>query len=251
LALICVTAVLPLFRGGYSNVMPGSRPVRRPAATVRTVLALVATLALGALAGCASEQPMPKVDYPTAEAGAQIVNQQPVSASPTYTGYAPPYNAITAQFTGIPAHTRFAYPMPWLTFSVTITNTSDFAFQGIDPLLVFGQCTCNPHGYGIAPSTSLQLWDAATGTWKGIRSSEMNSSGVYKYSPQLGSVDLGPKATATYRYRVQLSRTAAKKTGYVGGAGSLNLYVLQLPKHTRLSAGLNPEASVPLTYAFN
>jgi len=220
----------------------------------RLAFALTAGFALGsgALAGCASEQSMPKIDFPAPTTGAQVVNQQPVptAASPSYTGYAPPYNAIAVQISGIPAGTVLSSPMPWLTFDVTLTNNSGFAFQGLDPLLVFGQCTCSPHHDGIAPSTNLELWDAGSGTWKSIRSSETDRRGGYKYAPQLGSVNLGPKATATYRYRVQLSRNTVQRAGLVDGTGSLNVYVLQLPKHTRLSAGLAPEATVALAYRF-
>jgi hypothetical protein len=249
--------------------MPTSRAARRSHAVASAptlALALAGTAFALTLAGCAS-QAMPKVDYPTPAAGTRIADQQsvqpvapiqpvqpvvPITPAPSYTGYAPPYNAITARISGLPSGATLTYPMPWLTFSVTLTNTSTFAFHGLDPLLVFGQCTCSPHAHGIAPSVNLQRWDAGSGTWKNIRASEMSERGVYKYASQLGSVDLGPKAAATYRYRLQLSRTlgTGKRSGYVDGTGSLNVYVLQLPKHTRLSAGLDPEAAVPLAYRF-
>jgi hypothetical protein len=211
------------------------------------VVALVAGVGL---AGCATEASMPAVAYPSASVGAQLVVQVPVTPAPSYTGYAPPLGAIAVRFSGLQARTRMHYPMGWLTFSVTLTNTSGFAFRSLDPLLVFGQCTCTPANYGIAPSSSLQLWDAAAAGWKPIQSSELNSRQTYKYVPQLGSIDLGPHAAVTYKYRIQLSRTAGRMKGLVDGTGSLSMYVLQLPKHTRVSVGLDPEASVPLTYSF-
>jgi hypothetical protein len=223
----------------------GRKLIRRCTAAVTAVGA-----AVGVLAGCASAQAMPTIAFPSASAGGQIVGQIPVTAAPSYTGYAPPLNAISARITGLPTKVTLRYPMAYLTFTVTISNTSSFAFQGLDPLLVYGQCTCSPANYHIAPGTVLDLWNAATGTWKSIQPSEVNSKGVYKYTAQLGTIDLGPKATVTYKYRFMLGRTATRQTGLVDGAGSLNLYVLQLPKHTRLSVGLAPEASVPLTYVF-
>jgi len=223
----------------------GRKLIRRSAAAVTAVSA-----AIGVLAGCTSEQAMPTIAFPSASVGAQVVGQIPVTAAPSYTGYAPPLNAISVQFSGLPSKVTLRYPMAWQTFSVTLTNTSSFAFQNLDPLLVFGQCTCSPANYHIAPSTVFDLWDAGTGTWKGLQTSEVNSKGVYKYVSQLGSVNLGPKATLTYKYRFMLSRTTGKQAGLVDGTGSLNLYVLQMPKHTRLSAGLDPEATTPLTYVF-
>jgi hypothetical protein len=226
--------------------MPVSIAVRRFAAA-----AAAAGLALGASAGCASQQAMPTVDFPSASTGVQLVGQLPVAAAPSFSGYAPPLDAITVKLSGLAAGARFSYPMDWLSFTATIANTSGFAFHGLDPLVVFGQCTCSPADHHIAPSTSLQVWNASAGTWKGISPSDINSKGVYKFSGQLGSIDLGPNATVTYKYRVALSRTTARQTGLVDGTGSLNMYVLQLPGHTRLTASLDPEATVPISYAFN
>ncbi len=223
----------------------GLKLIRRCTAAVTA-----AGVAVGVLAGCASEQAMHSIAFPSSSAGAQIVGQIPVTAAPSYTGYAPPLNAISVRISGLPSKVTLRYPMAWLTFSVTISNTSSFAFKALDPLLVYGQCTCSPANYHIAPSTTLDLWDAATGTWRSLQPSEMNSQGVYKYGAQTGSIDLVPKATVTYKYRFMLSRTTGRKTGLVDGTGSLNMYVLQLPKHTRVSVGLAPEATVPLTYVF-
>ena len=229
--------------------MAGLSVIRRSAVAMAGV-----GLAFGALTACTSEQALPKVDFPSASAVAPIVGQQPVSAAPTYTGYAPPFNAITVQIVGVAATAKLSYPMAWLTFTVTITNTSGFAFQGIDPLLVFGQCTCSPANYHIAPGAALQLWTTGTGTgtgvWKSIQPSDLDSKQTFKYTGQVGSINLGPKAVVTYKYRMELGRTVLKAIGLVNGTGSLNMYILQLPKHTRLSTGLGPEASVPLTYAF-
>jgi hypothetical protein len=225
----------------------GLRVIRRSAVAIAAV-----GLALGALSGCVSAQAVPTVDFPSASnsAGAQVVGQVPLSPAPSYTGYAPPLNAISVQFSGLSAPTTLRYPMTPLTFTVTLKNTSSFAFVGLDPQLVFGQCTCSPANYHIAPSTVLQLWDTATRTWKGIQSSEQNSKGDYKYASQVGIINLGPKATVTYKYRFQLSRTTGKATGLVNGTGSLDMFVLQMPKHTRVSVGLGPEATTPLTYVF-
>jgi hypothetical protein len=224
---------------------PGPRSVRR-AATAAAAFGLAAAV----LAGCSSEQAMPQIAFPSASAAGQLIGAMPVSPSPSYTGYAPPLNAVTAQVSGIPDNARLSYPMSWLTFTVTYANTSTFAFQGLDPLIVFGQCTCAPANYGIAPSTNLQVWNAAAGTWKAVNAAEQNAAGTFKYAAQLGSIDLGPKASVTYKYRFELGRTAARETGLVDGTGSLNVFVLQLPRHTRVSAGLAPEASVPLAYVF-
>jgi hypothetical protein len=223
----------------------GRKLIRRSAAAVTAVSA-----AIGTLAGCTSEQAMPTVAFPSASTGAPIVGQAPLSPAPSYTGYAPPLNAISVKFSGLPAKVTLQYPMTPLIFTVTLTNTSGFAFQNLDPQLVFGTCTCDPVKYQIAPSTVLELWDAATGTWKGIQESEQSIKGDYKFVSQVGTVNLGPKATLTYKYRFHLSRTTGKLVGLVDGTGSLNMYVLQLPKHTRLSVGLGPEASTPLTYVF-
>lgn len=202
-----------------------------------------------ALAGCGSEVATPPVAFPSATAGAQIQAQMPVTPAASYTGYAPPLNAITTRISGIPVGLELTYPMGWQTFTVELTNTSDFDFLGIDPLVVLGQCTCNPNDYNLAPHTSLQLWGAATNAWKHVQISEMGKDGTYSYSGQVGTTNLAPKASLTLLFRMTVARTA-RETGLRPGTGSLDVFVLQLPKHTRLSVGDGPDATVPLAYSF-
>jgi hypothetical protein len=215
------------------------------------VAALVCAVGFAtAVAGCSSEAAMPQVAFPSATVNAQIQANMPVTPAASYTGYAPPLNAITTRISGIPSGLKLTYPMSWQTFTVQVANTSTFDFVDIEPLVVLGQCTCNPDDYNLAPHTALQLWDAATNAWKGVQVSVMGKDGTYKYTGQVGTTNLGPKASLILRFRMAVVRTT-KETGLKSGTGSLDVFVLQLPKHTRLSVGDGPDATVPLAYSFN
>jgi hypothetical protein len=190
------------------------------------------------------------VDFPTATTAASIGTVVQVSPAPTYTGYSPPLNAIKAQFTNIAANAALVYPVTSpLTFTVTLTNTSSFAFQNIQPLVVMGQCTCNPTHYNISPRVQMQYWNASTKAWTGMAAGDLSTGLTYSYAPQTGSINLGPHATISYNYRVSLQSTR-RELGLVNGEGSLTVYILQMPNRSRLSVGLDPDASVPLAYTF-
>jgi len=228
--------------------MPRFRHARWRSSSATRALASVAAAALGA-AGCAAEQSMPHVDFPSASAVPSIGAQYRVSPAPSYTGYAPPLGALHVTVSGLPDGQVMKYPMDPVTVTVKITNTSSAAFQDIQPLVVMGQCTCNPTDYSLSPHTSLQYWNSQTNAWTNISASEMGTGLTFGYSNQTGPMNLGAEASATYTYRISLARTA-KETGLVNGSGSFNVYMLQLPGHTRLKAGLEPDISVPLTYTF-
>ena len=222
-------------------------PIFRSAGRMAALACAVGLLT--ALAGCGSEAAMPQVAFPSATAGAQIQAQLPVTPAASYTGYAPPLNAIATRISGIPTSLKLTYPMGWQTFTVELTNTSGFDFLDIDPLVVLGQCTCNPDDYNLAPHTSLQLWDAATNAWKGVQVSDMSKDGTYRYSGQVGPINLASKASLTLHFRMTIARTT-RETGLRSGTGSLDVFVLQLPGHTRLNVGSGPDATVPLAYSF-
>lgn len=223
----------------------------RAPSRIRGVLATAgAALLLGASAGCAADQSVPHVDFPSATAAPSIGTVFQVSPAPTYTGYAPPLNALRATVTGLPGGQVMKYPMDPVAFTVTVTNTSSFAFQNIQALIVMGQCSCDPADYDLPPHTSLQYWNTQAKAWASISASEMGTGLTFGYTNQTGPLNLGGHASVTYTYRISLARTA-KETGLVNGSGSFNVYLLQLPRHTRLKVGLDPDATVPLTYTFS
>jgi hypothetical protein len=63
-------------------------------------------------------------------------------------------------------------------------------------------------------------------------------------------INLGPNASQTFSYRMEMIATTQEPT-LVSGTGSLDVFVLQLPGRTRLTVGLGPDASVPLVYVIN
>ncbi|SRR5579871_3395662 len=242
LALAHCSTFAPL--GGH----PLSRT--RPRARLRLVGAAAAlALACSGVSGCTSEPTLPRVDFPSATSAPSIGTVVQVSPAATYTGYAPPLNAITARFSDIASDVTMTYPMTPVTFTLTLTNTGSFSFQNIQPLIVIGQCTCNPTHYNLTPAVDMQYWDVKTNAWLKMAAGEMGTGLTYTYAPQTGPINLGPHATVSYKYRMALGNTK-KDTGLVNGTGSLTAYILQMPQRSRLSVGLDPDASVPLTYTF-
>ena len=235
----------------YLGVIPLS--CSRPRALPRLRLRLAgaaAALALGfAASGCTSSPALPHVDFPSATSAPSIGTVVQVSPAATYTGYAPPLNAITARFSGIASDPTLTFPMTPVTFTLTLTNSSSFSFQNIQPLIVFGSCTCNPTHYNLTPGVDIQYFDTKTSAWLKMAAGEMGSGLTYSYAPQTGSINLGPHATISYNYRMSLGNTK-RDLGLVNGTGSLTAYILQMPQRSRLSVGLDPDASVPLTYTF-
>lgn len=206
----------------------------------------------GALAGCAATQAMPVIAFPT-DTAPSVLNV-PVAASPvaSYTGYAPPLGQVTTQISGLDSSATLSYPAihgptVYVTFDVTITNKSTFSFQNLEPLVEFGLCTCNPKGAGAPPSGFLETYEADTATWKPISYAEQAPDNSFSFAKQVGTINLGPHASVTIRYRFSLGKTA-KEPGLISGTGSLNYYVMQLPAHTRLQVGSGPDASHLLTY---
>jgi hypothetical protein len=235
---------------GVNPVPRFRRPARRRASrSGRAFAAVVAVLSLGAAAGCAADQSLPRVDFPSASPVPSIGTVFQVSPAPSFTGYAPPLNALQVTVSGLNSGQVMKYPMDPVTFTVKITNTSSVPFHDIQALIVMGQCTCNPKGYGLPPHTSLQYWNTQTKAWTNISVSEMGTGLTFRFDNQAGPLDLAGNASASYTYRVSLARMT-KETGLVDGTGSLAVYMLQLPRHTRLKVGLDPDASVSLTYTF-
>jgi hypothetical protein len=211
-----------------------------------TVRVLGAVLVAASLTACASDKTPPSVAFPSpTEAPVHEVTLPPVSS---YSGYQPPLNAITTQISGIPDNTRMYYTMAPLEFTVTIKNSSTFTFQNLEPLVVLGQCTCNPAEADAAPYEFLEYWDAQVSAWRPTATNKVRPDLSFEYNHQIQPITLGAKASVSIKYRVYLGK-APKETGLVKGAGALDYYVLQLPGHNRVKVDTSPDASVPLIYA--
>jgi hypothetical protein len=222
--------------------------IRRVARRARTTAAAAAILGftLATATGCVAEQGAPAVAFPSPNAPqVYAVTPAPVAS---YTGYAAPLGVIVTAISGLPAAAALSYGMHWMTFTVTLKNTSDFSFVGIEPLVVFGQCTCDPGDYNLAPFASVEFLDTTTQAWKKITPGEVDSSGAYKNWNQIGQLNLRSHATSTLTYRMELTRANVKQISLVAGPGSLEVFLLQEPDRSRLTVGSAPDASVPLTY---
>lgn len=217
--------------------------------TARRLAALAgAVLALAAVGGCSSGAPLPAVAFPSDTA--PTILTVPTGPQPSYTGYAPPLNAVQSQIAGLPAGLTLTYPMTPVTFTVTVKNTSTFAFKQLEPLVVLGQCTCDPTDYNLPPHTILDYWDTTTNAWKSVPAAEMGPKGSYSYSQEIGLINLDPKATLSFRFRMSLAKTT-RQLGLTNGTGSLDFFLLQSPSHSRITVGLAPDVAFPLTYKFN
>lgn len=225
--------------------MPAFRRRSRRAALV--LAASAASAAVLGTAACTAAPSVPVVDFPSA------ATVQPysvvVTPVPKYTGYAPPFGAVKTTISGLSADTVLSYTKvpDWVDFTVTLTNTSSASFVDIEPLVVFGQCPCNPGNYDLAPHTSVQLWESDTQAWKNITTADLNPRLGFSEQQQVPGIDLGPKAFTSFDYRMVMVSTL-KEPGLVSGDSSLNVYVLQLPGRSRISVGQAPDATAALTY---
>ncbi|MEY9932611.1 hypothetical protein ABH926_007262 [Catenulispora sp. GP43] len=201
--------------------------------------------ALASAAGCASDPKVPQVAFPSVSAPSVRSVQVPPVA--TYSGYAPPLNAVQAQISGVGSSVPMAFRMAPVEIDVTVTNSSNYSFQNLEPLVVLGQCTCDAANGGTAPQGFLDIWDDTVRAWRSSGYSAMQADQTFKFSRQSDAISLGRKASVTLRYRVYLGKTA-KETGLVRGTGAFDFYLLQLPNHTRIKVGTGPDAFVPLTY---
>ncbi|HEV3174246.1 MAG TPA: hypothetical protein VGZ32_28110 [Actinocrinis sp.] len=188
--------------------------------------------------------------FPSATSAPSIGTVVQVTPAATFTGYAPPLNAITVRFSNIASGATLTFPMTNpVTFTLTLVNTTSFSFQNVQPLVVLGLCTCNPTHYNISPRVQMQYWDVKTNAWLNMAAGVMGTGMTYSYAPQTSPINLGSHATISYNYRMTL-QTTKREPGLVNGSGSLTAYILQMPQRSRLSVGLDPDASVPLTYTF-
>jgi hypothetical protein len=185
------------------------------------------------------------VAFPVPSTAGPILAEVSVAPTASYTGYAPPTNAVTTTISGITAGAAMTYPMAWLTFTVTLTNSSDFAFKEVEPYVVMGHCGCDPRN-GVAPLVLLDRQNAA-GAWVNLSIGVLNAKGRFDFGGQIGGIDLGGHAAVHLNYRIMTGNTAGELP-FTNGAGSLDVYVLQLPKHGRLTTDPGPDASTPLSF---
>jgi hypothetical protein len=223
--------------------MPIHRFRRRGAALVTGALATAV-----ALSGCASPNPVPRTVFPSQTAPPLMA--APLTPVPTFTGYAPPLNAISTTLRWPQPSPVMHFPMPWIDFAVVITNSSTFSFKQIEPVVVLGLCTCNPARHDLRPHEALQVWDATSKVWRMMTSAIMKPDGSYSYAQQIPPIDLGPQASTVINYRLMMSSTA-KQTGMVDGNGSVAIYVVQTPGHERLVTKSEADAAQLLVYKVN
>lgn len=225
--------------------MPAFRRTGRRAACALAASALV----LGATA-CTAASEVPAVNYPPATT-VPLYGVAPTFPVPTYTGYAPPLGVVTTTISSTGANPTLAFTdantLNWVTFTVTLTNSSSFSFVNIGLLLVLGSCTCNPRNYDTAPHTTVQFLDATTQGWRTIKATYVDSRGTYKDEDQVSGINLGAKATETFQYRMAML-SPENEAGLTSGESSVNIYVLQLPERSRLTVGQGPDATIPLAY---
>jgi hypothetical protein len=230
--------------------MPTSTSISRTRHRISRGAASAGAVVVLAAAGCTAGESIPRVDFPSPVSAPSIGSVVRVTPAPSYTGYAPPLNAIKATFTNIASGAILTFPTTTpVSFTLTLQNTSTFNYRNIQPLIVMGQCTCNPAHDDIAPRIQMQYWDVATKSWLNMAAGVMGTGITYSYAIQTGSINLGAHASVSYDYRMTIQNTK-REPGLVNGAGSLTTYILQMPLRTRLSVGLDPDATVPLTYTF-
>jgi hypothetical protein len=216
----------------------------------RTACALAASALVFGAAACTAASGVPAVNYPPATT-VPLYGVAPTLPVATYTGYAPPLGVVTTTISTASANATLTFTdantLNWVTFTVTLTNSSNFSFVNVGLLLVLGSCTCNPRNYDTAPHTTVQFFDTTTQGWRTIKATYLDSHGNYKDEDQVAGLNLGAKDTETFQYRMAMLNPE-NEAGLTSGESSVNIYVLQLPERSRLTVGQGPDATVPLAY---
>ena len=211
----------------------------------RVLLVVLVALGVTPLSGCASQAPVPVVSFPTVSDPPTInVEVPPVATA----GDVPIPGAVTTKvldLSGTPL--KHTTNNTWVTFTVSVSNASTYVYLNILPIVVFGHCTCDPGGGGVAPHTVMQTWDPVNNVWNPSASVSADATGAYTFARQVPFATLGANQTLTYQYRVSLSNTS-HAVGMQSGTGSIEVYILEMPGHTRISTDTKPDATVALGY---
>jgi hypothetical protein len=215
-------------------------------ATSRVLLMVTAALlGLASLSACASQTPVPVVAFPTVSDPPTLNLVVPPVASASDNLPAP--GSVTTKILNVDGGPLGRASGSWVTFTVTVANSSTYVYQNIAPFIVFGACTCDPGNAGMAPHSVLQAWDPVNSVWDPSASVTTDDTGVYKFERQVPFANLGAKETLTYLFRVSLG-SVAHVPGLQNGTGTIEVFVVQLPGHTRISIKPGPDASAQLGY---
>jgi len=211
----------------------------------RVLLMVFVSLGLASLSACASQTPVPVVAFPTVSDPPTLNLVVPPVASAS--DNPPPPGSVTTKILDISGAPLGRASGSWVDFTVTVANSSTYVYQNLAPLVVFGACTCDPDDNGLAPHSVLQIWDPTTEAWVSSGSVSTDTTGAYQFAKQVAFVNLGAKQTLTYLYRATLGNTT-HLAGMRSGTGSIEVFVLQMPGHTRISLAAGPDASAQLGY---
>jgi hypothetical protein len=213
----------------------------------RVLLMVFVSLGLASLSACASVAPVPVVAFPTVSDPPTLNLVAPASTSAAPAVNLPPPGSVTTKILDISGAPLGRASGSWVDFTVTVANSSTYVYQNLAPLVVFGACTCDPGNNGLPPHSVLQIWDPTTEAWVSSGSVSTDTTGAYQFAKQVAFVNLGAKQTLTYLYRATLGNTS-HLTGMRSGTGSIEVFVLQMPGHTRISLAAGPDASAQLGY---
>lgn len=230
--------------------MPITRTVRRGSRSVRRSVLISAVLSAGAaLSGCAGAGSQPAVTFPSATV-APPFNLNATASGAAVNSAADATSVATAITVKITASDPVigAYPKGWGSFTLVVSNSSGTDVQNVVPLVVFGPCTCNPAGGGVAPHYQFQILDAMSGKWTPAAAVSATANGTYTFERQTDPATLAAHQSLTYQYRFILS---GKQTGIRNGTGKIDVYLIQQPGHERLTDAGGPDASLSLAYHVN
>lgn len=167
----------------------------------------------------------------------------------TYGGVCEPSGAPLATTITATGSTSLKLGGPAVEFTVTIKNNLASTVSDLAPVVSMSHCSCSTStGLPLMPQGTLELWDAASGTWKSVTYDREGSGMDFITVSPVSAFDLAPGQTVSFKFRVALN--ASQTVPVQNGSASVDVTLVHLPNRTLSSVG-DSSAALPLTVTVN
>jgi len=132
----------------------------------------------------------------------------------------------------------------FVEFTVGLTNNLASTVSGIAPVVSLSHCTCVTGPVPVMPAGTLELWDAAAGTWKSVVYDREGSGMDFIISTPVPAFDLAAGQSVSFKFRMALS--ADQPVSVHNGSGRVNVTIIH-PANPGTEIGDMPAAQLPVT----
>ena len=132
----------------------------------------------------------------------------------------------------------------FVEFTVSVTNNLASTVSAIAPVVSMSHCTCVTSPQPMMPPGTLQLWDAAAGTWKSVFYDREGGGMDYITRTPVPAFDLAAGQSVSFKFRVALS--ADPPVPVHNGSGTVNVTIVH-PANPGTAIGGLPAAQLPVT----